>query len=346
MKALDELKKGIKNSDSIFCIYGDDSFYSDYLFQQFKLGIAAWIDDTETMHQSLDKESFQTVFDELNSLPFFAEKKLVIIEDLFDLTAKNKSYLSDDERKTFIDYLNQPNPSTILLVLIHGNLDKRKKFTKEFMKIAVDVKAEIVDNQEVVQFLMQMNEAEKKLSVAQIQLIAELSEYQLALTQNNFKQICALAQTQEVTEEMIRANQIKDLSQNIFDLAKMIIQNQTESAFLLFYDLMKVAKAGELIKINGILISQFRFFISLKILKNQGFSDDRIQSEMKGLNSKSVNINRIRFASKEISQTSERYLIECLKELIECDFQMKSSSQDSQLLFETLLLKIINLPKK
>lgn len=345
MKAINTFNQALENNISNFCFYGEDTFYLDLIFENFKNLLSHRIDDTETIRLNAEKVDFQLIYDELNTLPFFGEKKLVIIENLLDMTAKNKNFLTDQEKKTFINYLKNPNQTTILVLLINGNIDKRKKFTKELLKNLSEVKAEIVDAKEIYEYLAKLNQSSQILSEKQLQLVVELSNDQLELAVTHFKKLRALSETESITDELIYKNQIKDLAQNLFDLSKYLITEQTDAAFSLFYDLMKVAKPGELIKINGILISQFRFFLSLKILMAQGKSNEQIANELKGINTKPINANRIRFASREIKRVSESFLVKVQRLLIETDFQMKSGSQDNQLLFETLMLKIINLKK-
>ncbi|MDR1568497.1 MAG: DNA polymerase III subunit delta [Streptococcaceae bacterium] len=348
MKVIDQINQALQQNQLNFFFYGNNSFYLDYLLKHFTKVVARTIDDTETMHLNMEKISFQNLFDELNTLPFFAEKKLVILENMLDLTAKNKAFLSEDERHTLINYLKQPNPTTIFVILIHGNADKRKKFTKEINKLSAEVKAEITDDQEISQFLTQLNsqQATPILTPAQIHLVASLSNFQLELAVNNFTQLSALAETKVITDELIRNNQIKDLTQNVFDLSKFIIKGQVGETFLLYNDLMKVAKSGELIKINGILIAQFRFLLTIQLLKQQGYSLEQMAERMKTLNGKAINPNRIRFAIRDLKQISLEFLVASEKILIETDYLMKSSAQDSQLLFETMLLKLNDLATK
>ncbi|MBS7576473.1 MULTISPECIES: DNA polymerase III subunit delta [unclassified Enterococcus] len=345
MKAIDTFNQALKNNNYNFCFYGEDIFYLDLVFENFKHQLSDIIDETEVIRLNAEKVSFQLIYDELNTLPFFGDKKLVIVENLLDLTAKNKSFFTEQEKKAFINYLMNPNQTTILALLINGNIDKRKKFTKELLKNVNEIKAEILDAKEINDYLQELNQPSQILTAKQIELIVALSNEQLELAVNHFKKIRALSETESITDDLIYKTQIKDLAQNLFDLSKYLIAEQTESAFSLFYDLMKVAKPGELIKINGILISQFRFFLSLKILIGQGKSNEQIANELKGNNSKPINPNRIRFASREIKRVSELFLVNVQRLLVEADFQMKSGSQDNQLLFETLLLKIINLEK-
>ena len=73
----------------------------------------AYFDMKEVDYNSLELE--------LVSLPFFADEKIVILDHFLDITTAKKRYLSDDELKAFEEYLENPSPTSKLVILRKGS---------------------------------------------------------------------------------------------------------------------------------------------------------------------------------------------------------------------------------
>ena len=61
---------------------------------------------------------------------FFADQKVVIFDNLLDITTAKKSYLDDKELKRFEAYLENPLDTTRLIIFAPGKLDGKRRLVK------------------------------------------------------------------------------------------------------------------------------------------------------------------------------------------------------------------------
>ena len=96
------------------------------------------------------------------------------------------------------------------------------------------------------------------------------------------------------------------------------------------------------IKLLAILLSQFRIYTQVKLLKQEGRTESQIVSDLSELTGRKVNPYQVKFALRDSRGISLAYLEQAICLLIDTDFQMKSGTYEKDYLFDLAVLKLAN----
>lgn len=157
----------------------------------------------------------------------------------------------------------------------------------------------------------------------------------LSLIMNELPKLkMASYESKEITAEVVQELVTKSLDQNVFDLVNDVMAKHIDAALTLYRQLILTKE--EPLKINTVLVSQFRLLIQTKILVKNGYSQGSIASTLK------VHPYRVKLAM----QSTRRLKLDDLKRaylgLIAIERSLKSTSQDPETLFELFMLKFLN----
>ena len=120
----------------------------------------------------------------------------------------------------------------------------------------------------------------------------------------------------------------------------MILKKQIDAARSLVKDLR--LQGEDEIKLLAILLSQFRVYTQVKLLKQEGRTESQIVSDLSELTGRKVNPYQVKFALRDSRGISLSYLEQAICLLIDTDFQMKSGTYEKDYLFDLALLKLAN----
>lgn len=131
MLAIEEIKKITpSNLPALTILAGDDLGQFELLKEQFLRQIQFQPGDLNTAIFDMKEANYQDVELDLVSLPFFADEKIVILDHFADLTTAKKRYLTDEELKSFENYLENPADTTRLVIFAEGKLDSKRRLVK------------------------------------------------------------------------------------------------------------------------------------------------------------------------------------------------------------------------
>ena len=150
MSVFDELEKIKKvGLPQILVLYGEE----ENIVQELKDRLLEFVHyDSSDLGQAyfdLNTSNANLALEELESLPFFVEQKLVILENLSNLTTAKKSVLDEKQTSRFENFLNNPVESTHLILILHGKLDSRLKLTKKLKSVETLLEAQELKPQEL-----------------------------------------------------------------------------------------------------------------------------------------------------------------------------------------------------
>ncbi|KRM74076.1 DNA polymerase III subunit delta [Secundilactobacillus collinoides] len=323
---------------SVYLITGDQA----YLVNRLKNTFTGLIPEEErTMNfASYDMEStpIAQALDDAMSAPFFGDRRLVFVDHAYFLTTDpHKGIKVDHDMDSLLTYLKHPEPTTVIVFLATtGKLDSRKKVVKTLKKVAEVVSLEAIGEHQIKQlvetdlqnngFQMQPEAFSKLLQRTGSDLSLIMNELpKLKMASYDSKQIGV-----DVVQELVT----KSLDQNVFDLVNDVMSKQIDAALSLYRQLILTKE--EPLRINAVLVSQFRLLIQTKILVKNGYSQGSIASTLK------VHPYRVKLAM----QSTRRLKLDDLKRaylgLIDIEKSLKSSTKDPETLFELFMLKFLN----
>lgn len=334
---IEKLRKEKLGSLTVLC--GEDvgqyQIAKDLLLRQIDFDPAdlgfAYFDMSEADYSQVDLD--------LVSLPFFSDEKVVILDYFADLTTDKKRHLTDDELKQFEAYLENPVDTTRLIILAPGKLDSKRRLVKLLKRDGLILETSPLKEADLRQFF------QKEIDRLGLNMEGDVFQYLLGKSNFDFAEISknlAFLQSYKgqnvITMADIDVAIPKTLQDNIFDLTQMVLQSKMDEARQLVRDLR--LQGEDEIKLIAIMLNQFRTYLQVQILKEQGKSEQQMVAELSDIMGRKVNPYQIKFALRDSRYLSLDFLKKVVRLLIETDYQIKMGVFEKDYLFDLALLKI------
>ena len=331
-----------ENLSPLTLLTGDDEGQYGQLKEKLFSQLAFDAGDLSLSYFDLRETAYQEASLDLESLPFFADDKLVFLDYLLDLTTSKKRLLSDEELKRLEAYLKSPLDSTKLIILAPGKLDSKRRIVKLLKRDAQIFEANQIKEEQLRPYFKRQAEL-LGLNLNQQVLEETLikSNFDFNQIQKNLSLLAAYKGKERVTSADIAEVLPKTLQDNIFDLTQLILRGQVDQARSLVRDL--TLQGEEEIKLIAVMLNQFRLFSQIKILQKQGRADQELVAVLSDILGRKVNPYQITFALRDSRGLDLDSLKKAVSLLIETDFQIKSGLHDKAYLFDLLMLKLANL---
>lgn len=268
MKSLNEdLKTG--QFKQIYLLYGEEA----YLKKQYKNRfVKAMIPEGDTMNYTYfegKNTNPKEIIDLAETLPFFAERRLIVLE--------NTGFLKNANPE-LADYLKEM-PESTSLIFIEEELDKRGKLYK-----AVKAKGHIVelkrqDEKTLIRWISGLAKKEKK------QMTESAVRYFLGKVGNDMENIqkeleklfCYCLERDAVTVADIDEICTTQITNHIFDMVDAVASGEQKKALDYYYDLIALKEPP--MRILFLLIRQFRILMEIKELERLGYAQKDMASK-------------------------------------------------------------------
>jgi len=290
------------------------------------------------------KLSNNFVSENILSGSFLWEKKLVIIEWLFDYlyvkvdeNVGNEDFRSDHTAKPANDNLEfflsvfQKIPEENIVLIVEKSPDKRSKIYKEILKIAEVKEYNLKTDDDIKAFLL--NKYNWKISSSALWKIVSFKSWDMY---KSTQEIEKLLITKDFVDEVDVVNHIMpELEESIFIFVDKVLAKDFRT---LFDDLDIILNYTNIYAFYNNFIANMRFYMYVSLLKNLWLSDKKIISDL--------NVwNRAFLLQKKYKLSSES-LTNFYLELINFDKNMKfwkliwSSDVDLKFELQKILTKI------
>ena len=342
MQALQTIKKiSAENLPPILVLSGDDIGQFEWMKEQLLKKVGYDSSDLNYSYFDMKETAYSEVELDLVSLPFFADEKIVILDHFVDVTTAKKRYLTDDELQSFEGYLSAPLETTRLIVIAEGKLDSKRRIVKLLKRDAQLLEATELKEQELrAHFAEEIKSLGLAIDSQAFDQLLIKSGFDFSEIQKNLEFLKTYKGASSITITDIEEAILKTLQDNLFDLIQMILKKQIDSARSLVKDLR--LQGEDEIKLLAILLSQFRIYTQVKLLKQEGRTESQIVSDLSELTGRKVNPYQVKFALRDSRGISLAYLEQAICLLIDTDFQMKSGTYEKDYLFDLTLLKLAN----
>lgn len=342
MQALQTIKKiSAENLPPILVLSGDDIGQFEWMKEQLLKKVGYDSSDLNYSYFDMKETAYSEVELDLVSLPFFADEKIVILDHFVDVTTAKKRYLTDDELQSFEGYLSAPLETTRLIVIAEGKLDSKRRIVKLLKRDAQLLEATELKEQELrAHFAEEIKSLGLAIDSQAFDQLLIKSGFDFSEIQKNLEFLKTYKGASSITITDIEEAIPKTLQDNLFDLIQMILKKQIDSARSLVKDLR--LQGEDEIKLLAILLSQFRIYTQVKLLKQEGRTESQIVSDLSELTGRKVNPYQVKFALRDSRGISLSYLEQAICLLIDTDFQMKSGTYEKDYLFDLALLKLAN----
>ncbi|CAM4190151.1 DNA polymerase III subunit delta [Streptococcus penaeicida] len=341
MIAIEKLKKLSKeNLDLITLVTGEDFGQYSQIKERLLETIGYDKDDLVYSYFDMSEGVYQDAEMDLLSLPFFADAKIVIFDQLLDITTQKKNYLKEQELKALEAYLENPLETTRLIIFAPGKLDGKRRIVKLLKRDAQLFEANLLKEQELKSYFQSYgNELGLSFDSGVFDRLFAKANGDFSQMVKNLRFLSSYKKDGHITLTDIEEAIPKTLQDNIFDLSRFLIQKESAQVTDLVHDL-RLAGEDE-VKLIAILLGQFRLFLQIAILQKQGKNEQAIVQSLSELMGRMVNPFQVKYALRDSRQLRLSFLKKCVHTLIETDYQIKTGVNDKAYLFDLAMLKIM-----
>lgn len=268
MKGIDEdVKTG--RFQPVYLLYGEETYLKRQYKQKLRQALAA-VDDTMNVALYEGKNiNPGEIIDLAETLPFFAEHRLIILEN----TGMFKN--SCEELADYIKHITD----TTCLVFVEEEVDKRGKMYKA-----------VKNNGRVVEFarqtdalltkwiLSRLKREGKKITQSDMQLLLEKTGNDMENIDKELEKLfCYTLGRDVITAEDLEAVCVPKITGKIFEMVDKIAQKQQKQALDLYYDLLALQEPP--MRILFLIARQFQILLQVKELRKQGYENALIASK-------------------------------------------------------------------
>ncbi|WP_137597943.1 DNA polymerase III subunit delta [Paucilactobacillus kaifaensis] len=272
--------------------------------------------------------------DDTVSAPFFGERRLVMITKPYFLTGEQDKHKIDHDVDGLLDYLSHPQPDTILVLFApYEKLDGRKRVVKQLKKVATEISAAPLSEQQARQSILKQvkNDGYQFENGALDELVQRTNaDYELMEGSVHKLELFGF-QDKMITQAGVVGLVPQSLDQNVFDLVNAVLSHDQKLAVQHYQDL--IGSAEQPLKINAVLVGQFRLLIQVKVLSERGLSQGSLAGTLK------VHPYRVKLAMQTVRSFPLSVLEQAYLGLVKVEQQLKTTQREPQLLFELFMLR-------
>lgn len=306
----------------VYLLYGEES----YLKTQYKNKLINAICGDDTMNYAYFEGKnidLKEVFGIAETLPFFAELRLVVIENSGFIKSSN------DELAEYIKHI----PETTTIVFIEQETDKRNKVYKAIKEagyICEMQKQNVSSLQKWIVGILDTNN--KKIMESTLNLFLEKVGQDMENISNELeKLICYIGDREIISNEDISSICTEQITSKVFDMVDALGFKNRERALNIYYDLIANREAP--LMILYMLSRQFNIMLQLSELKSNG-ADNKKMAEKTGLAPFIVTKT-----IKQLQNFKYNIIKEALEESMELEEKIKVGNINEKIAVEMLLIK-------
>lgn len=268
MKVISEdIKKG--EFKSVYLLYGAE----EYLKKQYRDRLRNAIAGDDAMNYSYfdsDNASVKDIINVCETMPFFAEKRLVIMEDTGFLKSSN------DELADYIKHI----PDYLVIVMVEKVVDKRNKVYKAIDSVGYvcEMKPQTPATLEkwIAGLLAKDN---LKISREACDLILNKTGAGMDYIKQEIEKLVNYCHGREVVtvEDVENVCSVQTTS-HIFEMISAIANKKQQQALDLYYDLLELKEPP--MRILSLIVRQFNGILQVKDLMSRGISGKEIATRI------------------------------------------------------------------
>ena len=268
MKTIDnDIKAGdLKHA---YLLYGEEQ----YLIRQYRDKIIkASVPEGDTMNFTAfsgDGINPKEIIDLAETLPFFADSRLILIED---------SGFFKKSPEELADYFAEV-PKTTRFLFVEKDVDKRSKLYKALTKMgnAVEFKQQ---TEEILSRWVgsRIKKEGKNITRDAYNLFIQKTGTDMENIDKELEKLICYCLEKEIIEPAdVEAVTTEQISNKIFEMVDAISTHQQKKALELYYDLLALKEPP--MRILFLITRQFQILLTVKVMTNKGFGNKDIAAK-------------------------------------------------------------------
>ena len=317
-----DLKTG--NFKHIYLLTGEEV----YLRSQYKKKLQEALvspDDTVNINFYQGKGiSVQELIDQAETMPFFSERRLLVIED---------SGFFKSASPELAEYLEQV-PETTYFLFVENDVDKRGKLYKTVKKNGAVAEFSSQTEDTLMRWILGILKKEQKnITRPTMELFLEKTGTDMNQISMELEKLLSYTLGKEIiTAEDVEAVCTTQTVNQIFEMINAMAQKNQRRALDLYYDLLALKEAP--MRILYLIARQFNQIMQISELSSQGLGREAIAEKL-GIQSFIVR-NGLRYA-RSFSQEQLRYAVETA---VQTETDVKTGKLDEKLAVELVIVEM------
>ena len=312
-------------AESIYLYYSNNEFLLNHKIEE---KIAEFnVDPFNIVKYDLLENSSDDILEDLQTVSFFAEQKVIIVRNLAEIEKEGESVV-----KNWISYLEKPNPDVILLIVQNDLLKEDTPLGAALFKFAFIEKIKEMDKTEYPNFVKNMfKKYQYMITDDAVEALLERTNLDFTLINQEAEKLMLFAyDTKEINEKAVLLLVSRNLEENIFELTNALLSKNQPKTIEIFYDL--VARNEDPLRILNNIVGKVRELMHTKLLIEKGYRQEQIAEHFH------MKSGRAYYLVKNAQSISFSVLENHLKKLSKLDYDIKSGKIDKKLGLELYLL--------
>lgn len=304
MKSLNEdLKTGQFNN--VYLLYGEEAYLKKQYKEKLRNALVSPDDNMNYAYYEGKGINVNEIIDLAETLPFFAERRLIIMED----TGFFKNAAPE-----LADYIKEM-PDTTNMIFIESEVDKRGKLYKAVQNKGRAVELGRQDESMLLRWVAgNVKRENKQISEHTIRFfLAKVGTDMENIQKELEKLFCYTMDKDSITAEDVETICTTQITNQIFDMINAVADKEQKQALNYYYDLLALKEPP--MRILFLLARQFKLLLEVKILDKQGYGRKEI-AEKTGLNP--FVVGKYQTQAKAFSEKDLREIMEDSVDTEEC----------------------------
>ena len=259
-----------------------------------------------------EDSNISKVIEELNTISFFVENKIVILYNANFLSSQES-----DKYDSFLKYLNNPNETTYLFISIPDLNQLSKSFKDAIINNTIVIDSKELSPDQFFDYIKNiLKDSSYSMNDDAVNELIKRSNEDYNLLNNNIEKLMVYKfDSKNITLNDVYTMITKDLDSNVFDLVEAVIDKDKKKAYDIYLDL-KASNVDDS-SILGSLIFKFREMALTKKLVTSGTPKQELAQIL------NVKEGRAYFMIKNVSNYNLDTLVNKLNELLDIDYKSK-----------------------
>ena len=255
----------------VYCLYGEETFLKRSYRNQLKEAIVG--DDTMNLTVFDGSEvTVQQIMDTADTMPFFAERRLIIVDD---------SGLFKKDAGPLADYLARM-PETTHLLFVESAVDKRNRLFKRVDAVGGAVDLGRQEEAELKRWVAGLLKREgKRIDERAVQVLLSMTGEDMDQIRTELDKLIGYTGEREfVTAEDVREICTQQITGKIFDMIAAVAARRQSQALKMYYDLLALKEPP--MRILILISRHFNQLLQVKELAEKG-TDNGTIAKMAGV---------------------------------------------------------------
>lgn len=319
------IDEDIKNKTirHVYLLYGEETYLKRQYRNKLKNALVAPGDTMNFASYEGSDINTKELIDLAETLPFFAEKRLILIEN---------SGFFKNHAEDLAEYLTSL-PDTTCFVFVEEEIDKRSKMYKAARKAGSIVEFGRLTDEKLTQWILgRLKKENKKITQQAFDLFFSMTGNDMdTIDQELEKLICYCIGREQILPEDVESICCGQIHDRIFDMVNAIAAKNQKRALRLYYDLLELKVVP--LRILFLIARQFHILFQVKSMRMQGLDSSSIAQKM-GMKPFAVRQNINQAGSFTIEQ-----LQEAIEDAVAAETDVKTGRMRDQFALELLIVK-------